>query len=142
MVVTLLQEIRSRGTKALQTGLNESTDFIRGNPITSGAVAGGVGIFATQRIISSIRKKRKKKTTTKRRRKTTKRKTTSRVGKRRRSTKRKIIRGRGLGSHEVHHGRRKTKLVSFKTKHGKTVRFKVRGSGFKHRRGYKGKRRK
>lgn len=118
---------------------SDVTSFIRGNPIVSTA---GVGIGASvlgAGVIGAVKKRRKtrKKAKTKRKKKVNgrKRKTkrrTVRIRKRRakpkttRRRKRRIIRGRGLGSKEIKHSGRgtRTKLVTFRTKQGKLVRFR------------------
>lgn len=108
------------------------TDFIRGNPIVSTAVIGigttGLVTGAAAVVRRKARKKKKKKSVKKKRRaKSTKKR------------KRKIIRGKGLGRSEIKHsgkGTRGTKFVSFTTKSGQKVRFKVKGTS-KRRRGFR-----
>ncbi len=128
------------------------TDFIRGNPIVSTASvgAGVTGLVAavaiTKRAGAAVRKRRKKskaKKPAKRRRKRGKLSKTelramrlrnlkkARSAKKRGSGRRKIIRGRGLGTREIRHSGKSTKgkfkVVSFRNKKtGKMVRFKVR----------------
>jgi len=95
-----------------------ATDFIRSNPITTGAIALGVpasflGIAFVGRRVAKRKKKKKakKKTTRKRTRKTTKAK------RRKRKHTHKSPRHKGH------------KVVSFRTKSGKMVRFKVKKTG-------------
>lgn len=123
------------------------TDFIRGNPILSTAA---VGIGTTGLVVgaAAISRKKRKKTTKTRRKKSVKRsrkkktqaeikrqrlrnlakaRRARRTGKR----KRRVIRGRGLGTHEIRHSGKSTKgkfkLVQFRDKRtGKMVRFKAR----------------
>lgn len=131
------------------------TDFVRGNPIVSGVVLGSGTALATlasasvvRRTVSRKKKKKttkkrsKRRTTTKRRRRTKKRSQAQiramrlrNLAKARRARKkggrRRVIRGRGLGTHEIKHSGRSTrgkmKVVSFRNKKtGKMVRFKVR----------------
>jgi len=100
------------------------SDFIRTNPIASGITVGGTvlgGLTAIQ-IVRRTRKKRKKAV----RRKTTTRKRATRrraVASRRR--KRRIPTGKRHKSHSKprHAGH---KVVSFRTKGGQMVRFKVK----------------
>jgi hypothetical protein len=133
--------------------LQPVTDFVRGNPIVSTATigAGTTGLIAA---VAGVRAARKRTTKKKAAKKTTRRKTTRKRkkktkaevrrvrlrnlakarrarGTRKRSGKRKIIRGRGLGTHEIRHSGKSTKgkmkLVSFRDKRtGKMVRFKAR----------------
>jgi hypothetical protein len=129
-----------------------TTDFIRGNPIVStiSVGAGFTGLTAlAATAISRVKKKRaaKKKATkrtTKKRKRSGKKKTAAQIkrtrlrnlakARRARKTggrKRRIIRGRGLGTHEIRHSGKSTKgkfkLVSFRDKRtGKMVRFKAR----------------
>jgi hypothetical protein len=109
--------------------------FVRDNPLLTGVGLGtalGVGgTLATQAIKRRVTKRRKKtnvRTRTKTRRKTTRRKARNgrRRGSRIRRYRTKIKRGRGLGRKELHHGVRGTKMVSFTTKDGRKVRFRVR----------------
>ena len=108
-------------------------DFIRGNPIVSTAAIGigTTGLVLGAKSVFTKRKKAKK-------RKTTKRKSVSKR-KRVKRKKRRIIRGRGLGRGEIKHsgrGTKGTKFVSFTTKQGKRVRFKVKGTS-KRRKGFR-----
>ncbi len=115
-----------------------TTDFIRGNPIVSTAA---IGIGTTGLIagaITAIRKRRKTKRAKAKvkKRKAPKKKNGRRV--KRKVGKRRIIRGRGLGRGEIKHsgrGTKGTKFVSFTTKDGKRVRFKVKGTS-KRRKGF------
>ncbi len=127
-----------------------TTDFIRGNPIVSTA---SVGAGITGLVIGAaaiVRRRKARKKTSKTRKRSKKRKAPKRRGKRskasikaqrlrnlakarraRRKGKRRIIRGPGLGTHEIKHSGKSTKgkmkLVSFRNKKtGKMVRFKVR----------------
>ena len=106
--------------------------FVADKPIGTGAAAlGAAALIATPFAISRIKRRKKN---GKRRRKTKKtrgRKAKSRGHKR---GKRAIVRGRGLGSREIHHGHKGSKLVSFRTKDGKLVRFKVKGTSRRHSR--------
>lgn len=126
--------------------------FIKSQGLTSQTVlgAGALGVTALAGAGLGIRavKKRKKKSGRKKKRTasrtTTRRRKSNRTRSKRttRKKKRRIVRGRGLGYGEIKHTRKGTKMVSFRTKGGKTVRFKARGPKFKSRRGYKAKRRK
>lgn len=127
--------------------LQPVTDFIRGNPIVSTAAV-GAGVTGLATAITVIKKRAKPRKKTKRR--VTKRRVTRRkkkktkaqikrcrlrnLAKARRARKRgkkRIIRGRGLGTREIKHSGKSTKgkfkLVSFRDKRtGKMVRFKAR----------------
>lgn len=130
--------------------LQPVTDFIRGNPIVSTAIvgAGTTGLIAGAAIIRKRRKapkkKAKRKKVPKRKKKARRRKKKTKAQLRnmrlknlakarraRRKGKKRIIRGRGLGTHEIRHSGRSTKgkfkVVKFKDKRtGKIVRFKAR----------------
>jgi len=114
------------------------TDFIRGNPLVSTAAV-GIGTTGIVTLASAVarRKKGKKKS---RRKKTTRRKTKkTKKRKQPKRKKRRIIRGRGLGRGEIKHsgkGTKGTKRVSFITKDGRRVSFKVKGTS-KRRRGFR-----
>ncbi len=108
------------------------TDFIRTNPLLSGAALGIVGTTVIASATTFVRRRKAKKKTTKRKT-TRKRKTNKRKSKtiRRSGKKRKIIRGRGLGTREIKHSGKSTKgkfkLVKFRDKRtGKMVSFKAR----------------
>lgn len=109
-----------------------ASEFARDNPIATGGALGTIGLLSAVQIARvGIRKRKKKKVTRKVRR--TKRK----IGrpKRKKAHKRsrkRVVRGRGLGKKEIHHGHKGGKLVSFRTKGGKLVRFKVKGTQRKH----------
>jgi len=110
------------------------TDFIRGNPIVSTAA---IGIGTTGLIAGAVTRIRKRRKTKVKKRKKTKKKNGRR--KRRKVGTRRIIRGRGLGRGEIKHsgrGTKGTKLVSFTTKTGQKVRFKVKGTS-KRRKGFR-----
>jgi len=114
------------------------SDFVRGNPIVATAAvgAGFTGLAAVATTI--IRKKRKKKKKAVRRKRAVRKR--GRVKKR----KRRIIRGRGLGRGEIRHagkGTKGVKLVSFTTKDGKRVKFRVKGTS-KRRKGFVKRRKK
>ena len=130
------------------------TDFIRGNPIVAGIVLGAGGSLSTLAVASVI----KRVVTRKKRKKTKKTTTRKRVGKRRkrsrerskadirqvrlrnlakarrvrkRGGRRRMIRGPGLGKHEIRHSGKSTKgkfkVVQFRDKRtGKIVRFKAK----------------
>jgi len=126
------------------------SDFIRGNPIVSTAAVGIGTTGLVAGVASFFRKRTKKRKTAKRRvkkrvtkRRTGKKKKTKAQIKRmrlrnlakarraRKTGKRKIIRGRGLGTREIKHSGKSTKgkfkVVSFRDKRtGKMVRFKAR----------------
>jgi len=139
----VLQNDRLRTTTQLITsGLQQSVastgQFIRENPAITGATIGATalgGLVAIQAVRVSKRRKKKvsRKKTRKKTGKRTRRKTTK-TGKRR-----GIIRGRGLGRSEIKHSGKSTKgtkLVSFRTKSGKLVRFKRKGTS-KRRKGFR-----
>jgi len=95
-------------------------------PVTKSQLAGGAAIVAGVgtgffKVLSSRKKKKAQSKVTRRR---------SRIHKR---SKRNIKRGRGLGTKEIHHGHKGSKLVSFRTKSGKIVRFKVKGKSKRHK---------
>lgn len=127
-----LPRIKSQATTVLSSFsriIQPITDFIRGNPIVSTAAV-GVGTTGLSLAASSFirRRKSRKKISKKKKKRIRKRcKTTPR---RRKRKKRRIIRGRGIGTKEIRHSGRRTKgkfkLVSFRTKSGKLVRFKTR----------------
>ena len=131
------------------------TDFIRGNPIISGVALGTGGSLSTLAVAGVVKRrtarKKKKKSTKKRskrraptkRRRRTKKRTQAQIramrlrnlkkarASRRGGKRRRVIRGRGLGTHEIKHSGRSTKgkmrVVSFRNKKtGKMVRFKTR----------------
>ena len=114
------------------------SEFIRTNPIITGAAFGG-SVLGGLGLVQLVRRVRRRTTKPRKRRKTT-RKRKARPGVRRvRSRKRKIIRGRGLGTHEIRHSGKSTKgkfkLVSFRDKRtGKMVRFKAHIKPTKRRR--------
>lgn len=110
--------------------LQPVTDFIRGNPIVSTAIvgAGTTGLVAAAAVIRRPSRSTKKKTKKKTTRKSSKKRRTS---KRKKRGKKRIIRGRGLGTHEIRHSGKRTKgkfkVVSFRNKKtGKIVRFKAK----------------
>lgn len=113
--------------------------FVKENPLLTGVgLAASVGgITAVTRVVKRRRKAKRK--STRRRSKVTKSRSrrTSRRG-------RRIIRGRGLGRGEIRHsgkGTRGTKVVRFRTKQGKMVSFKVKGTS-KRRKGFRKRRRR
>jgi hypothetical protein len=131
--------------------LQPATDFVRGNPIVSTAIVGAgttglaTAIAVTRRARSSRKKRTTKKKSTKKRKTTrTRKKRTkaeikamrlknlakARRARKKGSSKRRIIRGRGLGRGEIKHSGRGTKgkhkVVKFRGKDGKIVRFKAR----------------
>lgn len=116
------------------------SEFIRTNPIITGAAFGGsvLGGFGAIQFIRRRRARAARKKPTRRKAPTRKRKTS--VARRRvRRGKRKVIRGRGLGTHEIRHSGRSTKgkfkVVSFRDKRtGKMVRFKAHIKPTKRRR--------
>ncbi len=121
-------------------------EFIRSNPLVPTAALATGGLVAV--AVVARKKRRKRKAAVKRKKAAPKRrgrkKTQAQIkaarlrnlAKARRvrkagKGKRRIIRGRGLGTHEIKHSGRSTKgkfkLVSFRNKKtGKMVRFKVR----------------
>lgn len=136
--IELPKSIKTSVLTSLDRITQPITDFIRGNPLVSTAAVGigttGLIAGATTIVRRAKRKKPKKRTTGKRKtaRKTKKRKQPKRK-------KRRIIRGRGLGRSEIKHsgkGSKGTKVVSFRTKEGKLVRFKTKGTS-KRRKGFK-----
>ena len=131
------KNIRSQVLTQIDRISQPITDFIRGNPIVSTAAV-GIGTTALVSGIAVARRvsTKKKTTTAKRKRKRISKRHTRRKKSRSRRGKRGIIRGRGLGSREIKHTRKGTKLVSFRTKGGKMVRFKVKGTSTR-RRGFK-----
>lgn len=122
-------------SNVIKTPISSITQFVRINPIVSGAAV-GAGILAAGIAIRQVVRRRKAKRKTIKRRKATKRN-----GRKRKSRvkRRRIIRGRGLGRGEIRHsgkGTRGTKLVSFRTKSGQLVKFKVKGTS-KRRKGFR-----
>lgn len=104
--------------------------------VTAGTVVAGYGVYRGIKAIKSRSKKKKSKSTS---RNQTRRSRTSghrpRFGTKawmtyirglrgRKRSRRRIVRGRGLGYGEINHSRKGTKLVSFRTKDGRIVRFK------------------
>lgn len=148
----LLPKLRAIRGETLGPGI----DFLRRNVVTSTVAlgAGVTGLIATAAVVRS--KRRKAKATVKRKKAKSKRrgrkKTAAEIramrlrnlakARRARKTgtkKRRIIRGPGLGRGEIKHsgkGTKGTKLVKFRTKSGKIVTFKVKGTS-KRRRGFK-----
>jgi len=133
-----------------------ATDFIRGNPLVSTAAI-GIGTSGLIATVASVAKKRRKKKTTVKRKRSRKKTSVKRKRKKRtkaeikrvrlknlakarrarkrgskgKRSKRRIIRGPGLGSREIKHSGRSTKgkfkVVKFRDKKtGKIVRFKAR----------------
>lgn len=94
------------------------TDFIRGNPIVSTAAIGiGVtGLIAGARVVSRVRKKKARKKVVKKR-----------VTRRKRSKKT----GKVTHAKPRHAGH---KVVKFRTKDGKIVKFKVKRKNHTHKR--------
>lgn len=148
IIPTGIQQLIPKNTKtAVLTQIERITqpvtDFIRGNPIVSTAAVGigTTGLIAAATTV--VRKKRKRKVTAKRkvtrkRKKKTKAqikaqrlRNLAKARRARKKGKRKIIRGRGLGTKEIKHSGKSTKgkfkLVQFRDKRtGKMVRFKAR----------------
>lgn len=108
-----------------------ATQFVRLNPLVSGAALGG-SILAGGTIIRQIGRRRKNARRLKRPRVRRRKAKGRRKGHRR--AKRRVVRGRGLGRREIHHGHKGNKVVSFRTKSGKLVRFKTKGTATRHRR--------
>jgi len=97
-------------------------EFVRGNPLLSTAILGASVSGVTAGVVA-IRRRKKKRTTTSRRRKRTRSKTAR--------SKKKVRRRRVTHSSPRHRGH---KIVKFRTKDGKTVRFKVKKPNHTHKR--------
>tara|TARA_Y100000310_G_C20678101_1_gene814256 strand:- start:2252 stop:2668 length:417 start_codon:yes stop_codon:yes gene_type:complete len=123
--------VRSSITGGVQKIKTGAGNVIAGNPAVAGTV---LGVVAGGAIAGGIAKvasgRRKRAKTTKRRRKSSTRRIKKHTHRR---AKRRIVRGRGLGRKEIHHGHKGNKVVSFRNKKtGKMVRFKVRGTAKRH----------
>lgn len=155
ILATLKQVIpKARGVPIvanIERILQPVTDFIRGNPIVSTAIVGAgttglvVAVAGIKRARKAPKKKRKKakKKAAPKRRKSRKKKTKAQIKRqrlrnlkkarraRKKGKRRRIVRGRGLGTHEIKHSGKSTKgkfkLVKFRDKRtGKMVSFKAR----------------
>lgn len=125
------------GLDTLQSGLTGLISKIKGflgTPIgaASAGVVSGVIVGGTAVAVGQAIKRRRKKSNGKKRGRRKKASSRRRRGSHRRSKSRRIVRGRGLGFSEIHHGHRGSKMVSFRTKDGKLVRFRTKGSQKKH----------
>ena len=132
------KNVRTQVLTTLDRITQPITDFIRGNPLVSTAAV-GIGTTGLVTLAATVIGRKKRKKAIKRRRvaraKPRKRKKAKRIKRK----KRRIIRGRGLGRGEIRHsgkGTKGTKLVSFRTKEGKLVRFKVKGTS-RRRKGFR-----
>lgn len=105
--------------------LGVATEFARDNPVLTGGALGTVGLLSAVQI-ARVAKRRKKKAPTRKVRRV------KRKVKGHKRKKRAVVRGRGLGKREIHHGHKGSKLVSFRTKGGKMVKFKVKGTQKTH----------
>lgn len=127
----LLQNSRnflSEARSQISTIGSSAIGFVKSNPITAGSI--GIGATALAAGVARVSKRRRSSKKKKSKAKTRKRK--PRRSHTHRRAKRRIVRGRGLGRGEIHHGHKGNKLVSFRTKSGKIVRFKVKGKSRTH----------
>ena len=115
-LIPRLQGARTSVFSSLDRITQRSTDFIRGNPILSTALV-GIGTSGLVVATAVIRRKVKKRKA-KKKAKTTRKRTTK---------KRKKRRTHASPRHKGH------KFVTFTTKDGKKVKFKVAKKGPKHK---------
>ena len=94
------------------------TEFIRGNPLTAGAVIGITGAVGTAGLVAAVRKKVKKKTTRKKSSKTYKKKKTSkrRTSKKRiRKTPRTAGKGKDRSTKRIRHTKKGQPYIILKS---------------------------
>lgn len=119
---TSVTSLKNDGVLAGNSILADINQFARGNPLLSTAVLGTTLTGLTAGIVTVRRKTKKRKSTRKRK------KTTRGKAKRRKSKTRR--RKRVTHSSPRHKGH---KVVKFKTKDGKTVKFKVKKKCHSHK---------
>ena len=132
------KNVRTQILTSLDRITQPITDFIRGNPLVSTAAI-GIGTTGIIAVAKTVARRKKRKKTVKRKRRTKRKSKKAKAKKRPKRKKRRIIRGRGLGRGEIKHsgkGTRGTKRVTFTTKDGRRVSFKVKGTS-KRRKGFR-----
>lgn len=119
MIIPNLKNIASNGGNLIKSGYTKISQFIRENPISSGAVVGGsvlAGGLAVSQIIKTRRKKRTKKKTTRKKRRTKKTKRKTKKKKRRgRSTPRTAGKGRDRSTRRIRYTKNRQPYVILKS---------------------------